>query len=65
MTENEYQKIVRIMKLFTPETRVEIDFLLTRNSSCEIRLQNFDSVFFRLQGIILNHINKISINETP
>lgn len=65
MTEKEYQKIVRIMKLFTLETRFEIEFLLTQNSNCEIKLQNFDSVFFRLQGIILNHINKISINETP
>ncbi len=65
MTDNEFEKIVRIMKLFTLETRVEIDFYLTQNNNCDLKHQSFDTVFFRLQGIILNHINKISINETP
>lgn len=49
------------MKMFSLEARVEIDFYLRENNSCDIKHQSFDAVFFRLQGIILKQINQIII----
>lgn len=61
MTEKEYQKIVKVMRMFVLEARVEIDFYLTENNSCDLKQQSYDAVFFRLQGIILQLINQTSI----
>jgi hypothetical protein len=62
MTIKEYQKIVRICKMFMLIERVEIHFLLKENYSCSLLLQPYKEVFTKLEQIIFDHINKINIS---
>ena len=61
MTDQEYQRIIKVMRMFALDTRVEIDFYLRENNSCDLKEQSYDTVFFRLQSIILKLINQTSL----
>jgi hypothetical protein len=62
MTIQEYQKIVKVSKMFMLIDRFEIHFLLTESFEHGLLLYPYKEVFRKLEEIIFDHINKINIS---